>query len=144
MHDLSIRIPLIIFDPLLSSRHSGSVRNETALNIDIAPTVLEYAGLPIPDLYQGRSLIPILENRSLEERSEWFCEHLWDHPDIPQTECFRSRDWKYIRYPQHPEYEELYNLRPDPQEKFNLIGKAELQNHLKDLRSRCDRFFQGL
>lgn len=144
MHDLSIRIPLIIFDPRQSGRQNGLVRDEAALNIDVAPTVLEYAGLPIPDLYQGRSLIPVLEKRSEKERQEWFCEHLWDHPDIPQTECVRSRDWKYIRYPQHPEVEELYDLHSDPQEEFNLAGKAELQNHLKDLRSRCDRFFQGL
>ncbi len=144
MHDLSIRVPLIIFDPRNPSLPGSSVRNEVALNIDVAPTILDYAGLPIPDLYQGRSLFPILESRPVEARSEWFCEHLWDHPDIPQTECFRNHDWKYIRYPQHPDFEELYYLRSDPMEEFNLADHTEHQNKLKDFRSRCNRFFQSL
>ena len=60
MHDLSIRVPLIIHDPKLASARKGTVDSSLVLNIDIAPTILDMAGLSIPQGIQGRSLVPIL------------------------------------------------------------------------------------
>ena len=52
MHEESIRTPLIIRDPRLASR-AGTTRDEMTLNIDVMPTILESAGLPIPKSVNG-------------------------------------------------------------------------------------------
>ena len=117
MHDLSIRVPLIIFDPGLARARRGTIESSLALNVDIAPTILDLAGLSIPQEIQGGSLVPIINGSRVNWRKEILTEHLWDHPEIPQTEAVRTERWKYIRYPQHPEFEELYDLRNDPIEK---------------------------
>ncbi len=90
MHDLSIRVPMIVYDPRQSEKARGKVINEMALNIDLTPTFLELAGVSIPARYQGRSLIPLIEGRTTKWRSEILTEHLWDCYDIPQTEAIRT------------------------------------------------------
>jgi arylsulfatase A-like enzyme len=77
-------------------------------------------------------------------RKEIFCEELWDHPEIPQSECVRTDRWKLIRYPRHPEYVELFDLRTDPQEKRNLAGETGHQVLLAGMRERCDRWVREL
>jgi hypothetical protein len=77
-------------------------------------------------------------------RQEVICEHLWDHPEIPQTECLRTDRWKYIRYWKHPEYEELYDLHSDPHEAENLAGYRAHADLLVDLRRRCAQRFDAL
>jgi arylsulfatase A-like enzyme len=57
--------------------------------------------------------------------------------DNPQTECLRADGWKYIRYPQHPEFEELYELTSDPHESRNLAGDPARGGILNDYRQRC-------
>ena len=57
---------------------------QMALNLDIAPTNLELAGQDIPPEMQGGSLVPLLANRRPKTwRTDFFCEHLFDHPKIP-------------------------------------------------------------
>ncbi len=137
MHDKSIRVPFIIYDP--RNRKSGQVVNDFVLNIDLAPTLLELAGVNIPSTYQGKSLLPLIRNEGVDWRTEVLTEHLWDRGDIPQTEAVRTKRWKYIRYLKHPEFEELYNLRDDPQEAFNLAFDEKYLKQLNLLRELCDK-----
>jgi len=137
MHDFSIKVPFIIYDP--RNRQNGRVVKDLVLNIDLAPTLLDYAGVSLPSIYQGESLLPLLRSEDTEWRKEVLTEHLWDRDDIPQTESVRTRKWKYIRYQQHPEYEELYNLKDDPQEAINLALEDKYQKQMTDLRRLCDR-----
>ncbi len=139
MHDLSLRIPLIMYDPRTPGRGEGAVRNEMALNIDLPPTILDLAGLPAPEAMQGRSLLPLIEGRPADWREEFVSEHLWDNPDIPRSECLRTDRWKYIRYPDHPEYEELYDLTEDPAESSNLSREPGQASRIQGLRDRLAR-----
>jgi len=75
-------------------------------------------------------------------RQQILTEHLWDHPEIPQTEAVRTGRWKYIRYPQHPEFEELYDLRNDPIEKNNLFFDKEYAEIRTRLGKICDQLIQ--
>jgi len=139
-YDLSIRVPLVVFDPRAESRVRGAVPSLFALNIDIAPTLLDLAGAEIPIEMQGRSLVPILQGVSPAEwRTDLFVEHLYDHPQIPKHEGVRGARFKYARYiEQDPVYEELYDLVADPMETTNLAADAGYAGILAELRARTD------
>jgi arylsulfatase A-like enzyme len=142
MHDVSIRVPLIIFDPRIPDKNRNQVIDKIVLNIDLTPTILELAGVAIPSGYQGESLMPLTNAKGSGWRTEILTEHLWDRADIPQTEGLRTENWKYIRYPQHPEYEELYNLDGDPWEGENLVNNPVYRDHLNQLREKCDKLVE--
>lgn len=138
MHEESIRIPLVIRDPRMSVL--GQRRAEMALNIDVAPTILELAGVDIPSYMQGRSLVSLLQGQRPEWRGEWFYEHHYgperDIP-IPPSEGVRTTRWKYVRYLEpYPFYEELYDLETDPHEKHNLALEEAYKDQLAQLRER--------
>ncbi len=142
MHDLSIRVPLMIYDPRLAGGRRGMIVSSLVLNVDIAPTILDLAGLSVPPEIQGRSLVPELNGSTIDSRREILTEHLWDSPEIPRTEAVRTERWKYIRYPQHPEFEELYDLQNDSIEKNNLAFDRRYSEILAKLRQTCDRLIQ--
>lgn len=132
MYDNSLRVPLIIYDP----RHAGHrTITSFALNIDIAPTILEFAGGIMPESWQGLSLADyvIHENPALERR-DFVVEHLWEVDIIPASEGLRTEEWKYFRYRDDPEREELYHLIQDPFEIKNLAGHADYVAILEEMR----------
>jgi arylsulfatase A-like enzyme len=67
--------------------------------IDVAPTLLDYAGVAIPDTVQGESLRPLIEGRRESVREFSFAENLWStYFGNPRVESVRDLEWKYIRY----------------------------------------------
>jgi arylsulfatase A-like enzyme len=144
MHEQSIRVPFLVKDPRLPASRRGRVLHQMVLNTDVAPTLLALAGLPVPSPMQGRPLTGILAGRPETWRKEIFTEHLWDNPEIPRTEAVRTERWKYIRYPQHPEFEELYDLDADFWERRNLAGNTQSQARLGELRRHCDEWIRRL
>jgi arylsulfatase A-like enzyme len=141
MQEESIRVPLIIRDPRLPARLRGSRREQMALNIDLAPTMLRLGGVPVPPVMQGRDLGPVLSDSSVRWRDDWFYEHTYvpedDRSLIAQSEGVRTTRWKYIRYTAlAPRYEQLFDLVNDPLERQNLAGKAEHKETLDALRKR--------
>lgn len=147
MHEESIRLPLIVFDPRHSceDKKSNRRRDEMVLNIDIAPTIFELAGLTVPGHLQGRSLVTLLEDKKISDwRTDYFYEHRFDRgpkgAPIPQTEGVRDGRWKYCRYyNETPVYEELFDLHRDPLEEFNLAGNSKFAEKLESMRTRCDK-----
>ena len=77
MYQESIRIPMIIRDPRLPSTRRGRRCEEMVLNIDLAPTMLSSAGVPIPDSMQGRDLTPLLRGQEIPSRDDWYYEHTY-------------------------------------------------------------------
>ena len=141
LYDNSMRVPLVVYDPRADAGQRGVRLEQMALNIDLGPTMLELAGLPVPEVAQGRSLLPLLRGDPVAWRDDFFCEHLFTTPTviIPRCEGVRSRDWKYIRYlDQDPLYEELYHLESDPDEARNLRSDRAFAGDLERLRARCD------
>jgi arylsulfatase A-like enzyme len=114
-----------------------------ALNIDVAPTILDLAGLEASASMQGRSLMPLVRGESPEWRTDFFYEHVFEHPRIPKMEGVRTEEWKYIRYVETaPALEELYDLRRDPQELQNLAGREEWAPVLNGLRQAWETWRQ--
>jgi arylsulfatase A-like enzyme len=137
-HEESIRVPLIIYDPRTPRKLQGLTVNQMALNIDIAPTILEFAHLPATGQMQGRSLLPLLNGQKPKWRTDFFYEHLSLPGKIPRSEALRSRRWKYARYVDYS-YEELYDLANDPQETANLVKRKAHERLLSSLRIRCNQ-----
>jgi hypothetical protein len=91
-------------------------------------------------MYQGNSILPLLDNEETSWRDSFFIEHLYDIEFIPKSEGVRNKNWKYFRYIDHPEHEELYQLQQDPLEKNNLIGQDNYKDIIEQLREQCRDF----
>lgn len=139
-YEESLRIPLIIFDPRSTAFHRGLVMNPIALNVDIASSIIELAGLKIPEIYQGRSLIPLVNGMNNGRwRDDFFCEHLMNHAGIPKWEGVRGKRFVYARYfEQQPIYEFLHDLDTDPNQLINFSDDKKYQEILVQMRRRCD------
>lgn len=146
IHEESIRVPLLIADPR-SGRPVRQRRTEMTLNLDLAPTVLDLAGLPVDASTNGRSLVPLLQGEAPPWRADWYYEFLWQREGIPipRTKGVRTRRWKYNLYLDgEPGYEELYDLDADPQEVRNLASSRDHQEQLQRLRGRQRAWQQAL
>jgi arylsulfatase A-like enzyme len=145
MHEESIRVPLLVYDPRLGPRSQGLRRREMALNIDMAPTLLEAAGIKPHASMQGRSLAPLLNGENPAWRKEWFYEHTFTNGWIPSTEGVRTENRKYTRYiSTEPLFEELFDLDKDPREERNLAGEPAHRTQLDALRARWKTWRENL
>ncbi len=136
MYDVSIRIPMIIYDPRIKK---SSTVEDMVLNIDVTKTILDMAGIDAPATYQGNSLKPLLVNNKAHlNRKFILVEHLWDLPDIPSSEGIRTERWKYFHYRLIQAPEELYDLKNDPLEKNNLASDKKYAKILANLRKQCE------
>ncbi len=131
LYENSLRVPLMVYDPSANPR----VISDMALNIDVAPTVLDFAQVAIPEGVQGKSLKPTVKSGNGLQREEFLCEHLYEIPYIPKVEGIRTERYKYFRY-LNTSVEELYDLSEDPMEVNNLINSERHAEILAKLRNR--------
>ena len=136
----SLRVPLVIYDPRLPQTRRGRVLEPMALNVDVSPTILDCAGVPIPAGCQGRSLLPMVRGREPNDwRTDFFCEHLFRNAQIPKFEGVRGRRYVYARYFEHPaDGEFLHDLETDPKQLKNLVADQAYRAVLTEMRKRCD------
>lgn len=139
-YEEDIRVALIIKDPRLPASRQGTTVEAIALNVDLAPTMLDLSGIPVPTTMQGRSLKPLLEGNTPQDwRTEFFYEHHTKPDRIPPVEAIRTQKWKYIRWlAPNPITEELYNLESDPLEENNLVKDPTKAQILKELQSKWE------
>jgi len=112
-----------------------------ALNVDIAPTILQFAGLKPPAQMQGQSLLPLLRGKRPKWRTEFFYEHPFEHKTIAKSIALRTLRYKYARYTDY-DYEELYDLKTDPEEINNLAKDPRRRKTLESLRKHCSELAQ--
>ena len=143
-YEESIRMPLVMRYPKVIKQ--GSVRDEFALNIDLAPTLLELAGVASPVTMQGKSLLPILGGRQQEWRKSFLIEYYTDRvfPRISQMgyKAVRNERWKYIHYLELEGMDELYDLKQDPYELHNVIKEPRARLALTELQQELERLLQ--
>ena len=123
----SIRIPWIMRHP--PSIAPGTVRTQQVLNIDLLPTLLELAGVPIPDHVQGRSLVGLLRDPDTPWRTQWLYEYFRElrFPQLSTMVALRTEHYKYVEFPEGPDLARrftgdplLFDLRADPFESKNV------------------------
>jgi arylsulfatase A-like enzyme len=143
MHEPSIRVPLMVRYPRMIE--GGSVCEKMALNVDFAPTLLELAGVPVPDGMQGRSIVPLLQGRKPGNwRKDWLYEY-FEYPEFEHVRPHRgvrTDRYKLIHYHKLPQYPdlaeefELYDLKKDPHELNNLYGQDGYESLTQQLLDR--------
>lgn len=138
-HEESIRLPMVVYDPRLSSEKRGRKCDQIALNIDMAPTILDYARVAIPERMQGKSLRPLIEGECTDWRTDFFYEHRLKHPKLPQSEAVRDSRWKYVEYLVDPVHVQLFDLQNDPHELRNLADDPQYADQLSQMRSRLQQ-----
>lgn len=148
LYEESIRVPIIVRGPGIPNAMIGKKLDNLALNIDIAPTILDMAGVPVPSEMDGMSLYPHLSGKDTSSREDFFMEHVEiidvDYP-IPDSRGVRSNEWKYIRYINaEPELEEMYHTKTDPLEAINLIQDADYSEVKNQLIERYNYYFNSL
>jgi arylsulfatase A-like enzyme len=150
----SLRVPLVVYDPRLPKKQRGRVVDPMALNIDLAPTILELAQINIPKHYQGRSLMPVVKKKPLRDwRDSIFNEHLMEtsnlggvdlgYERVPKWEGVRTERYKYANYfSQEPAYEFLHDMKKDPTEFKNLASDPKYKNVLEKMRSKTRSYIK--
>ncbi len=147
-YEESIRVPYLIKAPPRFLNNPGRKADQMILNIDLAPTLLDMAGVPIPIGMQGESFFPILKSGSVKGRDSWVYELFKDFPfggRVPPHKALRTKRHKYIRWQLCNKQQELYDLTNDPREMKNLIDTREgkiLAEKLNDeLERKIEKFY---
>ncbi len=138
LYEPSVRVPLIVYDPRIPANQHLATVDATCLNVDLAPTIVDLAGVSVPTSYQGRSLRPLLTGPPPADwRTDFFYEHLFERANIPKSEGVRTERYAYIRwFEQQPLVEELYDHQADPDEVHNLVEQPQHAMILEQLRKR--------
>lgn len=136
-YEESLRIPFIIYDPRQNAR-KGVVLDEMVLNIDVAPTLLDLAGLPVPAVMDGLSMKPLIDGKKTKWRTEFFYEHFFTPSpprQIARNEGMRTENSKYVRWTDLGQLiEEYYRLDLDSMESHNLINDGAYREEINAAR----------
>jgi arylsulfatase A-like enzyme len=138
IYEHSIRVPLLVYDPRARKTDRSRVVDLPVLNVDLCPTMLTLAGVDVPKLTQGRSLVPLLKgDKPANWRTDFFYEHLFDHNRIPKSEGVRTQQYTYVRwFEQKSAVEELYDHTADFDETKSLVHDPKYADVLEKLRKR--------
>ncbi|WP_146514900.1 sulfatase-like hydrolase/transferase [Rubripirellula amarantea] len=98
-YEQTTHVPMIVFDPKAPHAESGRRISDLVQSIDIAPTMLDYAGIDAPIEFQGKSLRGLIDGNAGPVHEFIFTENLWStHFGNPRIEAVQDKRWKYIRY----------------------------------------------
>ena len=153
LYEPSIRIPMIVYDPRLKDVPVETTSDALVALVDIAPTLLNMADLPVPEEMQGKNLQALILDAESKWRDSLFLENNMTIQNYPRMEGVRTARWKYVRYfdkakdqeyadmlvasikGEQPVHEELYDLQSDPTESHNLAGDSDFAGTLDQLRA---------
>lgn len=126
MYEGAVRVPLIIRSP--GRAPQGRIVEQLVQWMDVAPTLLDCAGVTVPKSWESRSLWPLIKDPAhpLPERDAVYAELARDHIQSAAELMIMRRDrkWKIVFY-LGESYGELYDLEDDPHETKNLWDRSE-------------------
>lgn len=141
IYQTTLRVPLIIHWPAKAGPFPQRVGQPASL-LDVAPTILQFAGIPLPSQFQGQELLELLKPGTGQAPREIYSESLYAHYHFACSWLLslRAGRYKYIEAPKP----ELYDLIVDPGEKHNLYGEKKsialaLRERLLTLHARYGR-----
>lgn len=168
LYEEAVKAPLIVYDGRVPETERGFREDALISSVDMAPTILSFAGIEAPQSMQGRDFTKILNKT--QKRSKWrdavFMENLFlvamfnerykenvdeINQDLIRTnKSYRSRgvrtdQFKYFVYYEHtPKVEELYDIERDPLEQTNLVNSPEHRKVLKKLREKTEKLYRKI
>ena len=131
-HDDSIKVPMIVSWP--GTITAGQSIEEFVGLQDLMPTILDWAGLDIPDHLHGKSMAPLLGGESVSWRDAHYTQNITRDPFVDQR-CIRTNDWKLILtrpvtgLRNYMGNHTLYDLVNDPEEELNLYQTPRSDGH---------------
>ena len=145
-YEESIRIPMLLRYP--RKLPEPQVRDEMVLNLDLAATILDFCGLEPAWRQSGQSMVPLLaaEPGKVPWRESFLYQN-YEDPAYPKVTfdllAVRSPTHKYVEVPQHPEWNQLFDLEKDPKEMRNLIAEPAHQDLLAKMRAEMQKLKAG-
>lgn len=134
----SIRIPMLAMAPGLIQ--PGTVVENMALNMDLAPTLLEAADVSVkPSMhFDGKSMLPLIQGQNIPWRDHILYEYHWEwnFPATPTTLAIRGDRYKYIYYHGLWDRNGFYDLETDPHERTNLIDIPSFAGQIESMRTQ--------
>ncbi len=128
MHEPSMRVPMVAHCPDLFA--AGGKVDGMALNLDIGPTMLEAAGVRVPDSMHGRSLLPLASGKAANWRKDFVYEYEWeqDYPYTPTITGLRTEQYSFMQYQGIWDISELYDIQKDPGQMNNLLRDVKVSH----------------
>jgi len=133
MYAPSVRVPMLAWSPGFIDE--GRTIDQMVQNIDVAPTFLDLAGAEPVNKIDGRSFLPLLQDRPVDWRESIIYEYYWEYnfPHTPTMFGIRTDRWKYVFYYGLWDLNELYNVQRDPEEMHNMVQvRPELADSLRN------------
>ena len=139
MYEESLRMPLIVRYP---AEISPRTADEMVLNLDFAPTILDYAGAPVPAEMQGESMRDILRGKASEDWRQSIYYHYYEYPGSPFVKRHygvRTKRYKLIHFYYDIDAWELYDLQADPNELKNVYGDPRYSTTVNELKDELEQ-----
>src|SRR5690606_6956512 len=135
-YEESMRVPMLAWAP--GYVEAGSTITSMVRNIDVAPTILDLAGVAAPPGMDGRSVLPLLRGEPTSWETELLYEYYWEDafPQTPTVLALRDARYKYIYYHGVWDRPELFDLQRDPEERHNLAADSAQANRVTTMRTR--------
>lgn len=131
----SLRTPLLVRYP--KDIKAGRVSDQFVSNLDFAETFLDYAGVPVPEEMQGRSLRPVLENDNVKDWRTAMYYHYYEYPGwhmVKRHYGIHTRRYTLVHFYNDIDTWEFYDLQNDPDEMNNLIDDERYKPVIDSLR----------
>ena len=135
MYEESLRMPLIVRYP---AEVTPRVSDDMVLNLDFAPTFLDFAGVSVPEEMQGESLRSLLRGRTPENWRRSMYYHYYEYPGwhmVKRHYGIRTERFKLIHFYYDIDAWELYDLQADPHELRNLYSDPKYAQTVADLKA---------
>ena len=130
--ETSMRMPFLVRYPGLIK--AGSVNRDLCMNVDIAPTLLELAGVEVPVAMQGRSMMPLLKGKQV---ADWRTAQFYTYWSNPGHYGIRTGRFTYLKVTGHPA--ELFDRKKDPDQRYNVAGREVYREVIKELELELNR-----
>lgn len=142
MYEECQRMPLLVRYP--KAVKAGSTSSAICMNVDFAPTFLDFAGVGIPSDIQGKSLREIMENEG-KVPDDWrkaAYYHYYEYPaehSVKRHYGIRTRDFKLIHFYNDIDQWEMYDMNRDPKEMNNIFDDMEYASQKKELMDLLEK-----
>ncbi len=145
MYEESLRMPLLVRYP--KEIKPGSINNDIVLNLDFAPTFLDFAGVAVPADMQGRSIHLLLQGKTPKDWRTSMYYHYYEYPAVHSVKRHygvRTQRYKLIHFYYDIDQWELYDLEKDPDELNNVYDDPAYADMVKKLKAEISRLREEL